>query len=182
MAVPVFAERLTRAQWAGLVLGLLGVGISVSDRLSGDARSSGYAFTGLALAGLAAGTLYQKRFNLSTDLRTGTTIQLLGAAVTCFPLAAAYGGLDIPLTAGALGSLAWLAVVNSIGALVLLFVLLRRSSGGAGVLLVLTQQNGAPARGIQVRRSERGVRSVRSGSTRRPRVPSRSTRRPRCPS
>ncbi|WP_390624293.1 EamA family transporter [Fodinicola feengrottensis] len=69
-------------------------------------------------------------------MRTGTTIQLLGATVTCFPLAAAYGGLHLPLTLPALGSLAWLAIVNSIGALMLLFVLLRRSSGGAATSLL----------------------------------------------
>lgn len=34
------------------------------------------------------------------------------------------------------GSLAWLAVVNSIGALVLLFVLLRRGTGGAATSLL----------------------------------------------
>ncbi|MFC7728842.1 DMT family transporter [Actinomadura keratinilytica] len=135
-AVPLFAERLTARQWAGLAVGLLGVLVAVSGRLSGGGDLTGYAFTGLALAGLAAGTLYQKRFGRSVDLRTGTTVQLVGAAVTCLPLAAAYGGLDVPMTAAALGSLAWLATVNSIAALLLLFVLLRRSSGGAATSLL----------------------------------------------
>ncbi|WP_433323470.1 DMT family transporter [Spirillospora sp. CA-294931] len=136
VAVPMFAERLTGRQWAGLALGLAGVAISVSDRLAGGGQLAGYALTGLALAGLAAGTLYQKKFGQTVDLRTGTTIQLLGAAVTTFPLAALHGGLGIPTTAEALGSLAWLAVVNSIGALILLFVLLRRGTGGAATSLL----------------------------------------------
>ncbi|MFI0447985.1 DMT family transporter [Actinomadura sp. 6N118] len=135
-AVPLFSERLTGRQWIGMGVGLLGVAISVSERLSGGGRLSGYAFTVLALAGLAAGTLYQKRFGHSVDLRTGTTIQLLGATLTIFPLAAGYGGLDIPMDAAALGSLAWLAIVNSIGALILLFVLLRRSPGGVATSLL----------------------------------------------
>ncbi|WP_395105332.1 DMT family transporter [Actinomadura sp. SCN-SB] len=136
VAVPMFSERLTRRQWAGLGLGLAGVAVSVSENLSGGAHLVGYAYTGLALAGLAAGTLYQKRFGRTVDLRTGTTIQLLGATLTTFPLAMLYGGLHIPLTAQALGSLAWLAVVNSIGALLLLFVLLRRGTGGAATSLL----------------------------------------------
>ncbi|WP_433472156.1 DMT family transporter [Spirillospora sp. CA-142024] len=136
VAVPMFSERLTGRQWAGLALGLAGVVVCLSENLSGGAAGAGYAYTGLALAGLAAGTLYQKRFGGSVDLRTGTTVQLLGATVTTFPLAMAHGGLHIPLTAQALGSLAWLAIVNSIGALILLFVLLRRGTGGAATSLL----------------------------------------------
>jgi drug/metabolite transporter (DMT)-like permease len=136
VAVPMFDERLSRRQWIGLGIGLLGVAVSVSEKLSGGGRLTGYALTGLALVGLAAGTLYQKRFGRSVDLRTGTTVQLAGATATSFPLAAAHDGLRLPLTASALGSLAWLAVVNSIGALILLFILLRRTSGGAATSLL----------------------------------------------
>jgi drug/metabolite transporter (DMT)-like permease len=135
-AVPLFSERLTRRQWIGLGIGLVGVGIALSDSLSGGPPLAGYAFTGLALIGFAAGTLYQKRFGSTVDLRTGTTIQLLGATVTSFPLAAVHGGLHLPLTAPALGSLAWLATVNSIGAFTLLFILLRQRSGGAATSLL----------------------------------------------
>lgn len=136
VAVPLFAERLYWRQWIGLGLGLAGVAISVSDKPSGSGQLVGYALTGFALVGLVGGTLYQKRFGQSVDLRTGTAVQLLGATVTAFPLAAAHGGLGLPLTAGALGSLAWMATVNSIGALMLLFVLLRRSTGGAATSLL----------------------------------------------
>jgi drug/metabolite transporter (DMT)-like permease len=135
-AVPLFAERLTGRQWIGLGLGLAGVLISVSEKLAGGGQLIGYALTCLALVGLVAGTLYQKRFGLAVDLRTGTTIQLFGATATSFPLAAAHGGLDLPLTASALGALAWMATVNSIVALILLFVLLRRSPGGAATSLL----------------------------------------------
>jgi drug/metabolite transporter (DMT)-like permease len=136
VAVPMFSERLSGRQWAGLGVGLAGVAVCVSGNVSGGGLGAGYAYTGLALAGLAAGTLYQKRFGGTVDLRTGTTIQLFGATVTTFPLAALHGGLHMPLTAQALGSLAWLAIVNSIGALILLFVLLRRGTGGAATSLL----------------------------------------------
>jgi drug/metabolite transporter (DMT)-like permease len=136
-AVPLFSERLAGRQWIGLGLGLVGVVVSLSGKLSGGSQHlAGYAFTGLALVGFAAGTLYQKRFGHSVDLRTGTTVQLFGATVTSLPLAAGYGGLHLPLTATALGSLAWLATVNSIGAFTLLFILLRRRSGGAATSLL----------------------------------------------
>jgi drug/metabolite transporter (DMT)-like permease len=136
VAVPLFSERLSGRQWVGLALGLMGVLISVSEKLAGGGRLIGYALTCLALVGLVGGTLYQKRFGLAVDLRTGITIQLFGATATSFPLAAAHGGLDLPMTADALGALAWMSTVNSIAAYMLLFVLLRRSTGGAATSLL----------------------------------------------
>jgi drug/metabolite transporter (DMT)-like permease len=130
--VPLFAEHLTGRQWIGLGLGLVGVLVSLSEKLSGSGQAARYAFTGLVVIGFAAGTLYQKRFGRSVDLRTGTTIQLLGATVTSFPLAAARGGPHIPPTTPVLGSLVRLATVNSIGS----FGLLQQRPGGAATSLL----------------------------------------------
>lgn len=135
-AVPLFGERLRGRQWLGMGLGLAGVGVSLSSRLEGGPGYAGYGLTLLALAGFAAGTLYQKRFGTEVDLRAGITIQLAGAAAAAFPLAALHGGLHLPLTATSLGALAWLSVVNSIGSFALLFTLLRRRSGGAATSLL----------------------------------------------
>ena len=136
-AVPLFNEQLTRRQWTGLLIGLAGVLIALSDKLhTTNHQLSGYTYTAIALLGFAAGTLYHKRFGTTVDLRTATTIQLAGATITSFPLAALHGGLTFPLTAPALGALAWLATVNSIGAFTVLFLLLRRRTGGAATSLL----------------------------------------------
>lgn len=136
---PLLREHLNPRQWTGLVIGLAGVIISLSPKLtSGHQHLIGYLYTGIALIGFAAGTLYQKRFGHTVDLRTGTTIQLAGATITSFPLAALHGGLHLPLTPTAIGSLAWLGTINSIGAFIILFTLLRtRTSGAATSLLYL---------------------------------------------
>jgi drug/metabolite transporter (DMT)-like permease len=135
-AGPLLSEWLAPRQWAGLGLGLAGVAVSLSRGLTGGAHLVGYAFTALALIGFAAGTLYQKRFGTAVDLRTATTIQVVGATITSFPLAALHGGLGLPGTAPVLGALVWLAIVNSIGSFALLFALLRRRSGGAATSLL----------------------------------------------
>ncbi|TCO65619.1 DMT family transporter [Actinocrispum wychmicini] len=129
-AVPLFRERLVGRQWIGLGVGLAGVVISLGDGIGGTANAAGYVFTGIALAGFAAGTLYQKGFGQSVDLRSGITIQLFGAVVTSFPLAALHGGLDLPLTWPSVGSLLWLSTINSIGGFSLLYLLLRKYSAG----------------------------------------------------
>lgn len=136
---PLLGEKLHPRQWIGLITGLAGVIISLSPTLtSGPHHLTGYLYTAIALIGFAAGTLYQKRLGHTADLRTGTTIQLTGATITSFPLAAAHGGLHLPLTPAALGSLAWLGTINSIGAFIVLFTLLRtRTSGAATSLLYL---------------------------------------------
>lgn len=137
MGAPLLGEHLRGRQWAGLVIGLVGVVISVSPKLTaGHQQLTGYLFTGIALVGFGAGTLYQKRFGQSVDLRTGTAVQLIGATLTSFPLAAVHGGLHLPLTPAALGSLAWLGTVNSIGAFMVLFTLLRTRTGGAATSLL----------------------------------------------
>jgi drug/metabolite transporter (DMT)-like permease len=130
-AVPLFAERLTVWQWVGLGVGLAGVVISLSDKLDGHGTVAGYALAGVALLGFAAGTLYQKRFGGAVDLRTGTTVQLVAGMVTILPLAAVHGGVLLPMTAPAIGSSIWLALVNSLGGFTMLFLMLRLRSGGA---------------------------------------------------
>jgi drug/metabolite transporter (DMT)-like permease len=135
-AVPLFGERLSGRQWVGLGIGLAGVVVSLAGTLTGTARLTGYVLTALALASFAAGTLYQKRFGQSVDLRTGITIQLLGATLVSFPLAALHGGIELPFTAPVIGSVVWLGMVNSIGGFALMFTLLRQRSASATTSLL----------------------------------------------
>ena len=126
-AGPLLNERVTWRQWIGLGCGLSGVVIVVGNKLGTDfAAITGYAFTGLALAGITAGTLYQKKFCSALDLRvTGCVQMLVGASVMAV---AAYltETMQIHWTAAFVGSLVWLALMNSIGALMLLYVMIRR--------------------------------------------------------
>ena len=76
-------ETVLKRQWAGLVLGFVGVAMVVSGKLG-----SGFGLAALwpalaALAGITAGTLYQKRFCPHFDWRTGAIAQFLrsGSAV-----------------------------------------------------------------------------------------------------
>jgi drug/metabolite transporter (DMT)-like permease len=131
LGVPLFGERLRGRQWLGLGLGLAGVGSAVASELSGSMATAGALAVVLGLGGFTAGTLWQKGVGAGMDLRTGTAVQLLGATVTTAPLTALHGGFAVPLTAAAVAPILWLAVVCSVGAFVLLFVLLRRGTGGA---------------------------------------------------
>ncbi|MBE8523955.1 DMT family transporter [Amycolatopsis sp. H6(2020)] len=128
-AVPFFGERLRPWQVVGLVLGFAGVAAAVSSDLAGFGTTAGILAAVAGLAGSAGGTLYQKRFGNDMDLRTGMFIQMLAATVSIIPFTAVSGGFALPLTVAAIGSVAWLALVGSIAAFVLLFYILKRQSG-----------------------------------------------------
>ncbi len=125
LAPHLFGERVVARQWAGLTLGLLGVGLVVSGRLGFGGGIFGILWALAALLGITAGTLYQKRFGAAMDLRTGTAIQYMAAATLFGMLAVSTESLHITWTLDFLLALLWLTFVLSVGAIFLLYLLLR---------------------------------------------------------
>lgn len=120
-------EKVSSRQWVGLMIGLLGVVMVVSNKVSiREADLSAYLCVLLALVGVTAGTLYQKKFCSNMDLRTGGFIQLSVASLIVFVLAMYYEGLQVEWSLSLILSSGWLSIVNSIGAISLLFILIRR--------------------------------------------------------
>lgn len=126
-AGPLLGERVTWKQWSGLALGLSGVVLVVANKLGSDfAAITGYAFTGLALTGITAGTLYQKKFCSALDLRVTGCVQMLVGATVMAAVAYLTETMQINWTGAFIGSVVWLALMNSIGALMLLYIMIRR--------------------------------------------------------
>lgn len=126
-AVWFLNEQVTAKQVAGLALGVLGVATVVSRKISFDGGSlAAYGAVALALAGITAGTLYQKKYCVGMDLRTGGCVQLTVAASVAAVLGITEEGLQVDWTATLVGSSLWLSLVNSIGAISVLFLLMRR--------------------------------------------------------
>jgi drug/metabolite transporter (DMT)-like permease len=126
-AGPLLGERVTWKQWIGLALGLSGVVLVVANKLGSDlAAITGYAFTGLALTGITAGTLYQKKFCSALDLRVSGCVQMLVGATVMAAAAYSTEAMHISWTGAFVGSVVWLALMNSIGALMLLYIMIRR--------------------------------------------------------
>jgi drug/metabolite transporter (DMT)-like permease len=121
-------ERVTPLQWTGLLLGLAGVGLILHDRpMSGEA-GWGWLASGVSLVSITLGTLYQRRYCGKIDWRAGNLVQY--AAVMIF-FAAAAGMFEtnvVHWTGEFMLSVAWLAVVLSIGSIGLLYWLIRRSA------------------------------------------------------
>lgn len=127
VAGPVLGERVSLRQWAGLAMGLAGVVLVLSGRLSGfgDASWAGVVFAVIALAGITAGTLYQKRFCTGMDLRSGAVIQYAAAAALIAPAAFTLESFTVQWTGTFVFALVWLVLVLSVGAISLLMTLIR---------------------------------------------------------
>ncbi len=122
-------ERVRPAQWAGLLIGFVGVGLVVAHKVA--AGTSGTALAAMlvpavvALLGITAGTLYQKRFCASFDLRTGSVIQFLPSLVVTALLAFLFETMQVQWTGSFVFAMGWLVLVLSLGAVSLLNVLIR---------------------------------------------------------
>ena len=126
-------EPVIARQWAGLMLGLVGVWLVVRHKVSLDADPIALAAIAVALAGISVGTLWQKRHASHVDLRTGAVIQFAACAIVYLPLALAFESQrDVRWTSDFVFALGWSVVVLSVGAISLLYWLLRHGAA-AGV-------------------------------------------------
>ena len=79
--VAILHERLVKAQWLGLVLGLAGVGLVVGQAaLESTPRLGGLVLTLVGVMGLVTGTLYFGRFCRGVPILEGALAQFLSAA------------------------------------------------------------------------------------------------------
>lgn len=127
LAGGLLGEKITRRQWLGLVLALIGVTLVVWRKLAaGIGTLEGVALCVLALGGITAATLYQKRFCADMDLRSGSVIQYAAAGVACGLGSLAFETQRIVWSAEFVFALGWLVLVLSLGAVSLLYWLIRR--------------------------------------------------------
>lgn len=122
-------ETVTGRQWLGLVLGLGGVVLVVWTKLDiGVGTPFGYALSVFALVGITVGTLYQKRYCPQIDLRSGAAIQFAATTVILAPFALLFETRQVIWSGEFLFALGWLCIVLSLGAITLLFILIRRGA------------------------------------------------------
>jgi len=125
-AAPMLGERVTRVQWLGLALGFGGVALVVWQKINLQGLEPvSIAWALEALCAITAGTLYQKRFCPSFDLRAGSVIQFVAAFALLLPLALMTETMRVQWSMQFVFAICWLALVLSIGAVSLLFVLIK---------------------------------------------------------
>ncbi|NMG75849.1 DMT family transporter [Aromatoleum diolicum] len=131
----LLGERVSPRQWTGLALGFVGVTLVVSNKVSaggGAVADLGWMLAPAlaALAGITCGTLYQKRFCPSFDLRTGSVIQFVPSLIITGIVASRTETMQVVWSSEFVFALLWLVLVLSLGAISLLNLLIR---GGSAV-------------------------------------------------
>jgi len=133
----VVNEWIGIRQWFGLALGLAGVTLVVWERLafSGLGVASVLAAIG-ALVSITFGTLYQKRFTPNFDLRIGSVIQFGAALLLVVPVSLILETREVEWTTPLIGAMLWSVLALSLGAVSLLFLLIRRGAATKVVSLM----------------------------------------------
>ncbi len=128
-AGPYLGEKVNTRQWVGLLIGFCGVALVVGDDIGGGGGSAaGIVVCVVSLLGITVGTLYQKRHAQGMDLRSGSAIQFAAASIPMAALSLAFEGGHIEWTGEFIFALGWLVVVLSLGAMTLLYMLIRQGA------------------------------------------------------
>ena len=128
---PLLGERVSLRQWVGFVLGFGGAALVLSERYGLSAAPASLVAPALAVSGLiggTAGTLYQKRHCTHANLWTSAVIQYAAATVPVALLAARFETMAIIWSGPFIAALAWLVLALSVGAISLLYLLIRRGA------------------------------------------------------
>lgn len=120
-------EKLSWRDVPGSLLGVGGVAIVVASSLFAPGASAhGYGAVLLALVGITSGTIYQKKFLSGADLWVNCFVQMVVASLIMFALAWNTETMHITQPLPFAGAVAWITLMNSVGALTLLYIMMRR--------------------------------------------------------
>lgn len=128
----VFGEHSPKSVWAGLALGLAGMLIVCRDAVAlGKAPAWAYALPVAGMVSLAAATVWQQRSTARAGSLSPLGMLWLQSVVSCpvfLWLQASHGNVMPIVTVGFAASVAWTAILATLGGWGLYWTCLRRSS------------------------------------------------------
>jgi drug/metabolite transporter (DMT)-like permease len=126
LAPRLAGERVGASRWAGLALGLAGATLVIGTRSAiGSTSVLGVLSAVGALAGMTAGTLYEKRFGVAHHPVTANLVQYAVGFAVVLPTALVLEDMHVAWTGELVVSLAYLVVANSLVSITLLLAMIR---------------------------------------------------------
>lgn len=130
IAVALLGESISRRHWLAMAIGAIGLAFVLGPKL--DLAGSGITpvtifVVLIAVAAISLGTVYQKRFVQQTDLMAATVWQYVGALFVTIPLSLTESW-QITWSGELIFAMAWLVLVLSVGAILLLMLLIREGA------------------------------------------------------
>ena len=128
-AMVLIGETVGFRKWTGLMIGALGVLLTISSKLTdGLGTIEGVLITTLALFAISIGTIYQKRFCSDQPILSGLVVQYGVAGLMCLPMTLLLEDLVINWTGEFIFGLIWLILMLSLVAVMLLYFLIKRGA------------------------------------------------------
>lgn len=129
LAGPYLQERVALKRWLGLVIGVTGVVVVVADGLVVEGININMLLWAVVgLLGLSFGQLVQKKHCADMHLVSGGALQVLGTAVLMFLFAYSFESMALEWHLDLFIAVFWMAIGVSLGAVTLLYILIRRNS------------------------------------------------------
>lgn len=131
LAMLVLNEKVIARQWIGLVAGLAGVLLVLWPKLGvtgAGINATTLTASGIALIGICAGTVWQKRFGTRENVVGDTTWQYIGATIPLAIGSLFFETRTFNWNGELVFALVWLTLVLSIGAIFLLMTMIREGA------------------------------------------------------
>ena len=131
----MLGERVSKRQWLGLFMGLAGLYLVLGEQFSVDASTIFYGFSGwspvlvgAALLAISFGTLYQKKYCHGADHLTSIWLQYAAALGFSLIIAFTFETRVVDWQWQFIVSLSWQVLALSIGAVLLLTIMMRQGA------------------------------------------------------
>ena len=138
IAVVMLKEQVSKKQWMGLIIGLVGLYLVLFDSmdLTQDLAFDGFPIFAVfavisSLVVISIGTIYQKRFCSNMDLISGTWVQYLSASFVCIFIALLFETGEVSWTRIFVLTMAWQVLALSIGAIFLLMTMIKHGAAAS---------------------------------------------------
>ena len=172
-------ERVGGWAWIGLGLGLAGAALVILARSAVEALPALGVLAAIgALGGMTIGTLYEKRFGIAQHPVTANTVQYAAGLAATLPLAFLLEDRAVEWSLPLGLSLLYLIVCNSLIALTLLLMMIRRGEVSRVSALLPGAPHGRADRLVAPRRADATTRLGRTRPGRRRRRPRHSRQQP----
>ena len=131
LAIILFNEKLRGVQVLGMLAGIFGVVLVLLPKIGGALPMVGLFSVTIGLAAVTGGTLLQKKIGAKINLLASNLIQSLAATAFFLVICATVEPPQIDWQPPFLLALAWLVLMVSMGAYLILMVMIRRDSMAA---------------------------------------------------
>ncbi len=128
-------EEVSKKQWTGLIMGLVGLYLVLFDSLD---LTEQIAFDGfpiwavfaviISLFAISIGTIYQKRFCSNMNLFSGAWIQYFSASILCILIVLFFENGEVSWSRTFILAMTWQVLGLSIGAILLLMTMIKKDA------------------------------------------------------